>query len=187
MNGNVKAWADDEWFDVVNDRDEVIGRERRAVVHATGLWHRAVHILVFNDVGQVFLQKRSMCKDMSPGLWDSSCSGHVDAGETYDKSAQRELDEELGISLEVPPRRWLRIDACEQTGWEFCWVYRLKNGGPFVLHPVEIDRGEWYTPTEVTRLLAESPEQYCPAFTLIWTRVSPSLAVRPGTAGTPAG
>src|SRR6185436_20849387 len=71
----------EEWFDVVNERDEVIGRELRRNVHARGLWHRAVHVLVFDRAGRVFLQKRSMLKDLSPGLWDSSCSGHLDSGE----------------------------------------------------------------------------------------------------------
>lgn len=52
----------DEWFDVVNARDEVVGRETRRVVHATGLWHRAVHVLVFDAAGRIFLQKRSMKK-----------------------------------------------------------------------------------------------------------------------------
>ena len=37
----------EEWFDVVNERDEVIRRATRREVHATGLWHRAVHVLVF--------------------------------------------------------------------------------------------------------------------------------------------
>ena len=67
----------------------MIGREPRSVVHARGLRHRAVHVLVFNSAGELFLQKRSMTKDNDPGLWDSSCSGHVDAGETYDEAAVR--------------------------------------------------------------------------------------------------
>ena len=50
-------------FDVVNDRDEVIGQEPRPEVHRLGLRHRAVHVLVFNSRGEVFLQKRSMKKD----------------------------------------------------------------------------------------------------------------------------
>ena len=54
-------------FDVVNERDEIIGREPRSVVHARELRHRAVHVLVFNAVGQLFLQKRSMAKDNDPG------------------------------------------------------------------------------------------------------------------------
>lgn len=170
MDANVKAGAGEEWFDVVNARDEAVGRERRAVVHARGLWHRAVHVLVFNPAGEVFLQKRSLAKDMSPGLWDSSCSGHLDAGEDYDAAAHRELGEELGLRLPAPPVRWFRVEACRETGWEFCWVYRLEHAGPFVLHPEEIERGEWRSPAEVTAALERRAEDYCSAFRLIWTR-----------------
>ena len=164
----------DEWFDVVNERDEVVGRETRRVVHATGLWHRAVHVLVFDTAGRVFLQKRSMKKDMSPGLWDSSCSGHLDAGEDYDTAAVRELGEEIGVrgvavgAGAADVRRWFRIEACEETGWEFCWIYRLRHEGPFVLHPEEIETGEWVAADEVTRRIAARPEEFCPAFKLIW-------------------
>ena len=73
----------EEIFDVVNERDEVVDQKPRAEVHRLGLLHRAVHILVFNSAGQVFLQKRSMSKDTHPGTWDSSTSGHVDSGEDY--------------------------------------------------------------------------------------------------------
>lgn len=166
----------DEWFDVVNARDEVIGRETRRVVHATGLWHRAVHVLVFDRAGRVFLQKRSMTKDTSPGLWDSSCSGHLDAGEDYDTAAVRELGEEIGVrgvvagAMETEVRRWFRLEACVETGWEFCWIYRLRHEGPFVLHPEEIETGEWFAPAEVSRRLAARPGDFCSSFTLIWKR-----------------
>jgi isopentenyl-diphosphate delta-isomerase len=178
----------DEWFDVVNARDEVIGRETRRVVHATGLWHRAVHVLVFDRAGRVFLQKRSMTKDTSPGLWDSSCSGHLDAGEDYDAAAVRELGEEIGVrgvaagATETTEAgavvRWFRLDACEETGWEFCWIYRLRHEGPFVLHPEEIETGEWFAPAEVSRRLAARPGDFCSSFTLIWKRGAGELEGR---------
>jgi isopentenyldiphosphate isomerase len=57
----------DEIFDVVNERDEVIGQNTRREVHARGLLHRAIHVLVFNSRGEIFLQKRSMIKDREPG------------------------------------------------------------------------------------------------------------------------
>lgn len=171
MNGNVKAGPGDEWFDVVNERDEVVGRERRAVVHAQGLWHRAVHIFVFNAAGQLFLQKRSMIKDSSPGLWTVACSGHVDAGEDYDAAAQRELGEEIGLFLVAPPERWFRVDACAVTGWEFCWIYRTQHEGPFVLHPEEIDDGRWLSVAALQGEVQTQPELFCPAFRYLWTRV----------------
>jgi isopentenyldiphosphate isomerase len=161
----------EEIFDVVNERDEVIDRRPRSEVHRLGLLHRAVHILVFNARGQVFLQKRSMKKDRHPGTWDSSASGHVDSGEAYDATAIRELREELGLQLPTAPARLMRIEVCPETDQEFVWVYRCEAEGPFVLHPDEIERGGWFSPEEVTRWISTRPEDFAPAFALLWTRL----------------
>ena len=155
-------------FDIVNERDEVIGRKPRSEVHARGLLHRAVHVLVFNSRGEVFLQKRSMKKDRQPGAWDSSCSGHVDSGEDYDQTAVRELREEIGLKLPAMPQKLFKINACEETDAEFVWVYRCENDGPFQLHPDEIETGGWFTPEHVTQWIAEKPQDFAPAFMLIW-------------------
>src|SRR5438046_2178358 len=95
----------DEFFDVVDEKDEVIGRASRAEVHRRGLKHRAVHVLVFNSRGQLFLQKRSQTKDTFPGAWDSSAAGHLCCGEQYDGCALRELEEEIGLAPSTPPER----------------------------------------------------------------------------------
>lgn len=158
----------EEIFDVVNERDEVIGQAPRREVHARGLWHRAVHVLVFNARGEVFLQKRSMLKDTAKGKWDSSASGHLDTGEDYDACAVRELREEIGLAPAQPPRRVFKLDACPETGWEFCWVYRCAGEGPFSLHPEEIERGDWFAPERVTRWVAEQPEDFARSFRLVW-------------------
>jgi isopentenyl-diphosphate delta-isomerase type 1 len=155
-------------FDIVDDRDEVIGHERRSVVHTRGLLHRAVHVLVFNARGEIFLQKRSLKKDRQPGVWDSSCSGHVDSGEDYDQTAVRELREEIGLRLNAPPQRLFKIDACAATDAEFVWVYRCSSEGPFQLHPDEIETGDWFTSGRVTQWIAEKPQDFAPAFMLIW-------------------
>jgi 8-oxo-dGTP pyrophosphatase MutT (NUDIX family) len=180
MNGNVKAAGGDEWFDVVNERDEVVGRATRREVHATGLWHRAVHILVFDAGGRVFLQKRSMLKDLSPGLWDSSCSGHLDAGEGYDAAAVRELGEEIGVHLPAGtvPTRWFRIDACEPTGWEFVWIYHLRYDGPITIDPAEIQYGEWVAPAEVSARVNTRAVEFCPSFKLLWPMAAQRLALK---------
>ena len=176
MSGNVKGVGSEEWFDVVNERDEVVRRATRREVHATGLWHRAVHVLVFDSAGRVFLQKRSMLKDLSPGLWDSSCSGHLDAGEDYDTAAIRELQEEIGLTITAAPARWFRLEACVETGWEFVWVYRMQSDGPLTLDPLEIQFGEWVAPAEVSARMARRPEDFCPSFRLLWPMVAERLA-----------
>jgi len=161
----------EEIFDVVNEHDEVIDRKPRSVVHAQGLLHRAVHVLVFNSHGEIFLQKRSVKKDTAAGLWDSSSSGHLDSGEDYDTCAVRELREEIGLSggkLE----RLFKIDACAETGREFCWIYRCQSEGPFQLHPDEIETGCWFAPEKVSTWVAECPQDFASAFRLVWKKLS---------------
>ena len=158
----------EEIFDVVNERDEVVGRNTRRAVHARGLWHRAIHVLVFNARGEIFLQKRSLKKDIAAGKWDSSASGHLDTGEAYDACAVREVREEIGLRLTQTPPRLFKIDACPETGWEFCWIYRCENEGPFVLHPDEIETGAWFAPDAVTKWVNEQPQDFASCFVLIW-------------------
>jgi isopentenyldiphosphate isomerase len=158
----------EEIFDVVNEHDEVIGAAPRREVHARGLRHRAVHVLVFNPRGEVFLQKRSQFKDTAPGKWDSSASGHLETGEAYDACAVRELREEIGLTLAGPPPRVFKLDASEATGWEFCWVYRCEHPGPFTLHPGEIEAGGWFAPAALSEWVAGKPDDFASAFALIW-------------------
>src|SRR5262245_49045805 len=121
----------EEVFDIVNERDEVVGQKPRSEVHRLKLNHRAVHVLVFNSRGELFLQKRSMKKDCCPGTWDSSASGHLDSGESYDACCVRELREEIGLA--DAPERLFKVAACPETGHEFVWVYRCWAEGPFKL------------------------------------------------------
>jgi isopentenyldiphosphate isomerase len=161
----------EEIFDVVNERDEIIGRQTRAEVHRMGLMHRAVHVLVFNARGEVFLQKRSLKKDRQPGVWDSSASGHLDCGEEYDACAVREVREEIGLRLIQPPQRLFKLPASEETDQEHVWIYRCQAEGPFTLHPEEIDDGGWFAPRRVTSWMAEQPGDFASALLLIWPRV----------------
>jgi len=160
----------EEIFDCVDAADQVIGREKRSEIHRQGLRHRAVHVLIFNQRGEIFLQKRSLRKDTFPGTWDSSASGHLDCGEDYDACAVRELREELGVELAQPLQRLFKLNACGETGMEFVWVYRGEAEGPFTLHPEEIERGGWFAPEKVTAWVREDPEDFASAFRVIWSK-----------------
>jgi isopentenyldiphosphate isomerase len=174
----------EEIFDIVNERDDVIGQKPRSEVHRLGLMHRAVHVLVFNAAGQIFLQKRSQQKDRQPGLWDSSASGHVDSGEDYDACALRELREEIGLQLTEAPARLFKLAASLETDQEHVWVYRCQAEGPFPLHPEEIECGGWFTPPEVARWMAERPGEFASALLLIWSKVSRQMRSGPRTSPT---
>jgi isopentenyl-diphosphate delta-isomerase len=114
-----------------------------------------------------------MTKDRQPGLWDSSASGHLDAGEDY-AAAARELREELGLEISSPPRRLFKFAACAETDQEHVRIYRCQSEGPFTLHPDEIERGGWFSPEQLTRWLAERPQDFAGAFRAIWPRLAQS-------------
>jgi isopentenyldiphosphate isomerase len=173
-----------EIFDVVNEQDEVVGLAPRAEVHRLGLRHRATHILLRNGRGEWFLQQRSLTKDMWPGVWDSSASGHVDHGESYDDCARREIQEELGLaSATVTPVRWFRLDACPETGMEFCWVYLAGHEGPFQLQESEIRGGGWFHADTIHRWMQSRPEDFASAFRILWQRIHSDPALMDRVAG----
>ena len=161
-------------FDVVNEHDQVIDQRPRSVVHAQELRHRAVHVLVFNSKGQLFLQLRSKTKDNDPGLWDNSCSGHVDAGESYVVAAERELMEEIGLLVEKPLEELFKLTASPETGMEFVTIFMTEAEGPFELCPEEIDEGRWASTTEIRLALQTEPENYTPTFRMIWEQLENS-------------
>ncbi len=158
----------DEFFDVVNEQDEIIGRESRREVHRRGLKHRAVHVLVFNSRGELFLQKRSQAKDTFPGAWDSSAAGHLCCGEEYDPCAVRELEEEIGLKPASALERLFKIDACAETGQEHVWVYRSVCDDPVQLNREEIEAGAWFPPNAITRWIGEKPGEFASSFSKIW-------------------
>ena len=155
-----------ERFPVVNENDEVIGDAPRSEVHGNNLRHRAVHMLVFNRLGELFLQKRSRWKDRHPGLWDSSAAGHVDAGEEYDAAASRELREELGVTATLT--RIAKLTASEKTGQEFIWLYRAEHDGPFQMPKSEIEHGEFFPIEIISGWVEARPNDFAPGFVECW-------------------
>ena len=102
-----------EYFDVLNEQGEFTGEiESRDVCHEKGLWHRAIGAFIFNEKGEVLLQKRSQSKKLWPGLWDMTIGGHVLAGEFGEQALIREVKEELGIEVKENEVRFL---ACSTS------------------------------------------------------------------------
>ena len=160
----------EELIAVVDKHDQFIENQPRNKVHQLGLRHRAVHILVFNDKQQLFLQKRSLSKDINAGLWDTSAAGHVDAGESYDNCAHRETIEELGVCVDKTLTFLFKLPAKPETGMEFVQVYRSMHNGPFTLETGEIDGGQWFDIKDITRRVAENDPTLTDTFKALWLK-----------------
>jgi len=91
--------AADEIVTIVDEHNKVLGAVPRREMRAKNLPHRSTYILVFNAQGELYVQKRTMTKDVFPGYYDSAAGGVVLAGESYEQGAVRELAEEMGIDV----------------------------------------------------------------------------------------
>jgi 16S rRNA (adenine1518-N6/adenine1519-N6)-dimethyltransferase len=154
----------DEIFDVVDENDQGIGQATRTEVHAGKLLHRAVHIFIYNKRGDLLLQKRSVLKDRCPGVWDSSVSGHLDAGENYLSAAVRELHEEMGIHSEDAPEEIAKLAPCPETGWEHVTLYRVSYSGSVNYPCAEIDAVMWMPIVEIDAWVANRPDDFASGF-----------------------
>lgn len=86
----------EELVDIVDINDIVVGKTTKYEAHEKGLPHRVATIFIFDENNRLLVQHRK--KD---GLLDHSVGGHVDAGETYDEAAIREMTEEVGLKTEL--------------------------------------------------------------------------------------
>jgi 16S rRNA (adenine1518-N6/adenine1519-N6)-dimethyltransferase len=152
----------DELFDVVDAADRVVRQERRSIVHAQGLLHRAVHVFVFNPRGQLLVQRRSANKDEFPLAYTSSASGHVGAGETYEDCAPRELKEEIGF--EAPLQFVVKLPAGPETANEHTVLFRTTTDAVPTLNEDEVASLTYFSLEELAALLEAEPTAFSPPF-----------------------
>lgn len=94
----VQKYKKEEWLPLVNEQGELVGKAPRSVCHSgSKLLHPVVHLHIQNEKNEIFLQKRSMKKDLLPGLWDTAVGGHIGLNEKIEEALKREAWEELGI------------------------------------------------------------------------------------------
>ncbi len=158
--------TDNEILEVVDADDRVVGTATRAEIHRLGLLHRAVHIFIFNKSGDIYVQRRSSSKDRHPSKLDSSAAGHVDPGESYQQTAVRELEEELGIRAGVT--EILQVAACPETDNEHVRLYCATTDLEPKPNPAEVQWGGFMKREELAALIKKTPEDFVPAFILLW-------------------
>lgn len=132
--------AQQEIVTIINLADEVVANLPRPDVKRVGHTYRVTYILVFNRAGEVLVQKRTDIKDWCPGRYDLAAGGIIQYDESYDLSAARELEEELGITPSLQYEFQLFYDDIVAPIKNRNWgrVYSCVHEGPFRLQPEEV-------------------------------------------------
>lgn len=141
---SVERAAASEWFPVVEPSGLVVGRSTRQYCHSGAKpLHPVIHIHIIDRYSRVFLQKRSMKKDIQPGKWDTAVGGHVSYGEGILEAVYREAWEELGFT-EFNPILLETYQFESEVEKELVSVFAVV--GSYDLHPDmdEVDEGRWW-------------------------------------------
>ncbi|MDI6734620.1 MAG: NUDIX domain-containing protein [bacterium] len=138
-----------EYFEIVDINGNIIGSASREECHRNPtLLHRVSHVFVFNSNYQLYLQKRSIHKDIQPGKWDTSVGGHLNPGETHEQAACRELAEELGITGVLPIHLYDYTWRSERES-ELVRTFKVVYDGLIKFDKEEIDEGRFWTLEEI--------------------------------------
>lgn len=153
---------------VVNSNNVPIGVVTDVVsVLPEGQYRSASSVFVFNEKGEILLQKRSI-NILSPGLLDKSVGGHVDAGETNEEAAIREMSEELGV-VDIPLT--LVVDShCFEGYCVNVYKAAVHSDAKINFDSFEIDEVFWVPPEELTEKITREPEIFTRNFVDVWLR-----------------
>ena len=145
----------EEILEIVDREGNTIATALRSHIHGNpSLIHKVVHVLVFNDKGELLLQKRSMNKDVAPGKWDTSVGGHVPNGENLITAAVREMEEELGITpINLKPLySYIHSNHYES---ELVYTHSCMHNGPFSFNREEIDEVKFWGIEDIKRVMGQ--------------------------------
>jgi len=158
----------DYYIDVVNKKDEVIGKELKSEKLLKGFISRVVAVYLRDSEGKFLMCKRADHKDDAPGLWDLAVCGNVESGETYEEAAARELKEELNIScpLELLGKFYEEVEATKGGILKvFCSEFLGRSDEtPKLNH--ELSEFRKMSFGEIEAELATTPEKFCNGFRL---------------------
>jgi len=166
----------DHFIDIVNEKDEVVGKELKSRKEKMGFISRVVAIIVKNSEGKIIICKRSLKKENDPGKFDLSACGNVDAGENYEEAAERELMEETGIKAPLILLDKAYVENIHR-GIKFKYFVKIflvnSDDEPKLNNEVVLFRK--ITPEDLEKEMAEDPEAFCQGFKKDFQRVKNQL------------
>lgn len=130
------------------------------------LWCRTTNIFVLNSAGDILCHQRSLNKERFPGAWSTHFGGHIGQGESFKVSALKELQEEIGLTINpymIIPWRTSKKDASRIWVRDFLTIYdgNIDNLSP---QKEEVECLSWYKPNEILKLLDAEIEDAVPSW-----------------------
>jgi isopentenyldiphosphate isomerase/intracellular septation protein A len=154
---SIRRFSKEEWFPVVDEEGKITGKAPRSVCHdgKSMLLHPVVHLHLFNKEGELFLQKRSVNKDIQPGKWDTSAGGHIGLQEKIGEALSRETGEEIGIKDFEP--QYLNKYVWESSRErELVFSFVTVSEQMPVINKDELDEGKFWTLDEVKKNMGKN-------------------------------
>lgn len=155
---------------LINSKDEVLGSMKKMEAHENGLLHRAFSVFLFNEKGEMLLQKRAESKYHSPKQWTNAVCSHPRMNETYEEAAKRRMDEELGINVEIEKKfHFLYKAEVGDQLWEheLDHVFTGNYEGDFKLNPEEVSEVRYISMEDLETEMKANPEHFTEWFKII--------------------
>ena len=147
-----------ELIEIVDKNGNLTGQIMdKEEAHDKNLLHNEVAVFIINDKKQILLQKRSANKRFNPNKW-GLCAGHVDAGESLESAALRELKEEVGIDIDMDELKQFtkREFTIGHTNSHITYFYFIKsnlNEDDFIIQKEELSEVKWFDIDEVVKII----------------------------------
>lgn len=147
----------DEYLDLVDSQDNVIGKKLRSEIYAMHLSNfRVINAFVINSKGELWIPRRAADKRIFPLCLDMSVGGHVESGESYEETFRRETKEELNIDIgQVTYRTLGKLTPESDDVSAFMQVYEIKQDEDPNYNPADFVEYFWITPAEALRRIRE--------------------------------
>ena len=158
---------------LVDVHDKQIGLMPKLEAHEKGVLHRAFSVFIFNNKGELMLQRRALSKYHSPGLWTNTCCSHQRDGESNILAAKRRLNEEMGFVTELIEKTSFVYKANFDNGLtehELDHIIVGKYNHSPVINCSEVDSWKWMSMEDIRNNINDQPHNYTAWFKIIFEK-----------------
>ena len=177
----------DELLDILDEHGKTTGKTvLKSVAHSQGLFHQTIHVWCYSSSGKILLQQRGATKKTYPLKWDVSVAGHISAGESVELGAVREIEEEIGVTIDIRKLEKITVLKKEVKHPNGIWdrefthlfLYRLDEITILTKQDSEVEALQWLPITEFSIWIKEKRSDLIPNSEARFTRIINEIASR---------